>query len=77
MLCSLVENSLLSMATKWMATAYEQLTSTYPEYRNPWISDEKWIEIIRNNYIENASKEREVELQFNRANMVEAIGSRW
>jgi hypothetical protein len=76
-LCILVETSLLSMSTDWMATAYEKLTSTYPEYRNRWISDEKWIEIIRNNYIVNPSKEKEVELKFNRGNMVRAIGSRW
>ena len=65
------------MSTDWTATAYEKLTSTYPEYRNRWISDEKWIEIIRNNYIVNPSKEKEVELKFNRGNMVRAIGSRW
>ena len=74
---SLAENSLSSMSTEWMATDYATLTTKYPEYRNRWISDGKWIEIIRNNYITNPSKEKEEELKFNRGNMVRAIGSRW
>ena len=65
------------MSIEWMATAFEKLTTRYPEYRNRWISDDKWMEIIRNNYIDNPSKEKEEELKFNRGNMVRAIGSRW
>jgi hypothetical protein len=74
---SLVEISILKMSTEWMATAFEMLTSNYSAYRNRWISDDKWIEIIRNNYIDNPSKEKEEELKFNRKNLVRAIGSRW
>jgi hypothetical protein len=45
---------------------------------NRWISDDKWIEIIWNNYIDNPSKEKEEELNFNRGNMLRAVGSiRW
>ena len=76
-LCLLAEKLLLSMSTEWMATAYKTLTSNYSEYRNRWILDDKWMEIIRNNYIENPSKEKEEELKFNKGNMVRAIGSRW
>jgi hypothetical protein len=60
-----------------MATAYKTLTSNYSKYRNQWISDDKWMEIIRNNYIDNPSKEKEEKLKLNRGNMVRAIGSRW
>jgi hypothetical protein len=35
------------------------------------------MEIIRNNYIDNPSKEKEEKLKLNRGNMVRAIGSRW
>jgi len=60
-----------------MAMAYKSLTSKYPEYRNRWILDDKWMEIIRNNYIDNPSKEKEAGLKFLRRNLVKAIGSRW
>jgi hypothetical protein len=63
--------------TKWMATAFETLTTKYPAYRNRWISDDKWIDIIRTNYFTPPSKEKEKELKFSRENMVRAIGSRW
>jgi hypothetical protein len=65
------------MSTEWMATAFQTLTTNYPEYRNRWISDDKWMEIIRNNYIDDPSKEKEEELKFSRANMIRAIGARW
>ena len=65
------------MSTQWMAMAYKSLTSKYSEYRNRWISDDKWMEIIRNNYIDNPSKEKEAGIKFNRRNLVKAIGSRW
>jgi hypothetical protein len=64
------------MSTEWMATAYETLTRKYPGYRDRWISDDKWLEIIRNNYIDNPSKEKEEELKFSRGNMGRAIGSK-
>jgi hypothetical protein len=67
---------IFKMSTEWMATAYETLTRKYPGYRNRWISDDKWLEIIRNNYIDNPSKEKEEELKFSRGNMVRAIGSK-
>jgi hypothetical protein len=35
------------------------------------------MEIIRNNYIDDPSKEKEEELKFSRANMIRAIGDRW
>ena len=35
------------------------------------------MEIIRNNYIDDPSKEKEEELKFTRANMIRAIGARW
>ena len=58
-------------------TAFETLTMKYPEYRNRWISDDKWIDIIRTNYFTPPSKEKEEELKFNRNNMVRVIGSHW
>jgi sarcosine oxidase delta subunit len=60
-----------------MATAFLPLTTNYPEYRNRWISDDKWMEIIRNNDIDDPSKEKEEELVFSRANMIRAIAARW
>ena len=35
------------------------------------------MEVIRNNYIDNPSKEKEEELHFSRQNMIRAIGARW
>jgi hypothetical protein len=67
---------IFKMSTEWMATAYETLTRKYPGYRDRWISDDKWLEIIRNNYIDNPSKEKEEELKFSSGNMVRAIGSK-
>jgi hypothetical protein len=43
---------------EWMATAYKTLTSNYSEYSNQCILDDKWMEIIRNNYIDNPSTEK-------------------
>jgi hypothetical protein len=63
--------------TKWMVTAFEKLTMKYPEYRDRWISDDKWVDIIRTNYFTPPSKEKEEELKFSRNNMVRAIGSQW
>jgi hypothetical protein len=60
-----------------MATAFQTLTTNYPEHCNRWISDDKWMEIIRNNYIDDPSKEKEEDLKFSRANMIRAIGARW
>jgi hypothetical protein len=60
-----------------MATAFQTLTTNYPESRNRWISDDKWMEIIQNNYIDDPSNEKEEELKFSRANMIRAIGARW
>ncbi len=54
------------MSTEWMATAFQTLTTNYPEYHNRWISDEKWMKIIQNNYIDDPSKEKEEDLKFNR-----------
>jgi hypothetical protein len=62
-------------ATKWMATAFETLATKHPEHRNRWISDDNWIEIIRNNCVAEPSKEKEKELKFNRRSMVKAVGS--
>ena len=62
---------------KWMATAFEMLTTKYPEYCNRWISDDKWIDIIQTYYFTPPSKEKEEKLKFNRKNMVRAIGSQW
>jgi hypothetical protein len=63
--------------TKWMATAFETLAKKHPEHRDRWISDDKWVDIIRINYIAPPSKEKEEELKFSRKNMVRAIGSQW
>jgi hypothetical protein len=65
------------MSTEWMATAFQTLTTNYPEYRNRWISYDKWMEIIQNNYIDDPSKEKEEELNFSRANMIRAIDGKW
>jgi hypothetical protein len=63
--------------TKWMATAFETLSKKHPEHRDPWISDDKWVDVIRANYFAPPSKEKEEELKFSRKNMVRAIGSQW
>jgi hypothetical protein len=62
---------------EFIATAFQTLTTNYPEYCNRWISDDKWMEIIQNNCIDDPSKEKEEELKFSRANMIRAIGARW
>jgi hypothetical protein len=56
-LCILVQNALSSMSTEWrMATAYQTLMTKYPEYySNRGTLDDKWIEIIQNNNIDNPS----------------------
>jgi hypothetical protein len=68
-------NSSMSRTSK--TKAFETLTTRFPQYRNRWISDDKWLEIIRNNYFAAPSKEKEKELCFNRRNMVKAVGSQW
>jgi hypothetical protein len=65
------------MSMELMVMAFQTLTANYPEYRNRWNSDDKWMEIIRNNYIDDPSKEKEEELKFTRENMIRAIGARW
>jgi hypothetical protein len=63
--------------TKWMAAAFETLTTKFPQCRTRWISDDKWFEIIRNNCFAETSKEKEKELCFDRGNMVKAGSSQW
>jgi hypothetical protein len=57
--------------------AFQTLTTNYPEYCTRWSSDDKWIEIIQNNYNDNPSKEKEEELKISRANMIRATGAQW
>jgi hypothetical protein len=60
-----------------MATAFEMLAKKHPEHRDRWISDDKWVDIIRANYFAPPSKEKEEVLKFGKKNMVRAIGSQW
>ena len=45
--------------TKWMAAAFETLATKYPEHRDQWISEDKWVDIIHTNYFTPPSKEKE------------------
>ena len=60
--------------TKWMATAFETLAKKYPECRDRWILDDKWVEIIRSNRVDESSKEKE--LKFDRQGTVNPVASR-
>ena len=64
--------------TKWVAAAFETLTTKRPEHRDRWILDDKWVDVIRTNYFAPPSKEKEEMLKFGRKNVVRgAIGSQW
>ena len=60
---------------KWMAAAFETLATKHPEHRDRWISDDKWVPVIRADCFAPPSKEREEELKVGRKNMVRAVGS--
>jgi hypothetical protein len=62
-------------ATKWMTAAFETPTTDFSERCNRWILDDKWVEIIRSNRVDEPSKEKE--LKFDRRRMVNAVASRW
>jgi hypothetical protein len=47
------------MFTEWMATAYKTVTSNYSEHPSQRVLNEKRMEMIQNNYINNPLKEKE------------------
>jgi hypothetical protein len=44
--------------TKWIAAAFETLTTEHPVHCKQWILDDKWIDVIRTNYFAPPSRRK-------------------
>ena len=68
----------------WIADAFEE-TSQEGRYRNRWLTDQKWSELVHSHYFGKSTgnvnaqeiKEAAEKMKFSRPNLIRSIGKKW